>query len=193
MGAFLGDFVKGSHLNQFTDAERLGILLHRKIDSFTDQHSELSRIKELFSAGIRRYSGIALDIYFDHILISKWSQFSSRGADDLLSDFYQELAQTDYAKSARYTRVKSTLIQERWLSRYQDEQICLEAMRSIESRFRHSAVFAEEAFSVLKQNRRLLEHCFESFYPELMQMSENMSEQIRKKLLAEKQSTAQSN
>ncbi len=183
-GAFLGDFVKGRDLSCFTDELRLGILLHRKVDSFTDQHEALSEIKGLFPKHLRRYSGIALDIYFDHLLMIKWPQLARCDFEDLFDSFYQELHQTTYDTNQRFTRVKHTLVKERWLSNYQYEAVCLDAMRSIESRFRHSATFAEEAYALMMRNRTLLEACFDVFYPELMKTSEDLSNQLGNRLLA---------
>jgi acyl carrier protein phosphodiesterase len=179
VGAFLGDFVKGSDLNEYTGAERLGILLHRKVDSFTDQHAELSVAKTLFPKHLRRYSGI----YFDHLLMSNWSRFSSFDISNLFNNFYQELEHANYESNGRYTRVKRTLIRQQWLSNYQEEVACLDAMRSIESRFKHSAVFAEDAYTIMTKNRTLLEDCFSSFYPSLMRASEDMSDHLKERLL----------
>jgi acyl carrier protein phosphodiesterase len=174
VGSFLGDFVKGRDLSLFTEAEKLGILLHRKVDSFTDQHEQLRVIKGLFPSHLRRYSGIALDIYFDHLLMSNWSCFSVVDNTDLFDHFYQELKLTCYDSNQPYTKVKKTLIEEKWLSNYQQELACLNAMKSIERRFRHSAVFAEDAYTLLQKNRETVEQCFDLFYPELMKASEDL-------------------
>ena len=38
IGNYLGDFVKGNQLDKYPKGIRDGILLHRKIDHFTDNH-----------------------------------------------------------------------------------------------------------------------------------------------------------
>ena len=38
IGNLLGDFVKGSAINDYSEGIKAGIKLHRKIDLFTDSH-----------------------------------------------------------------------------------------------------------------------------------------------------------
>jgi acyl carrier protein phosphodiesterase len=42
-----GDFVKGSKFNHFSVKIQEGIILHRKIDSFIDQHKDVLELKIL--------------------------------------------------------------------------------------------------------------------------------------------------
>ena len=66
VGNFLGDFVKGSDLSHLNTALRQGVWLHRRIDTYTDQHTAIVELRNLFPKKLRRFSGIALDVYFDH-------------------------------------------------------------------------------------------------------------------------------
>lgn len=47
---------------------RKGIVLHRRIDSFTDSHHVVSDTKAMMRPTFGRYSGIVLDMYFDYFL-----------------------------------------------------------------------------------------------------------------------------
>ena len=47
-GALLGDFVKGPLKGERSKALEQGILLHRKIDAFTDRHPQLNATQQLF-------------------------------------------------------------------------------------------------------------------------------------------------
>lgn len=94
-GNFIGDYVKGSHYNLYDGDIRKGILLHRIIDSYTDNHPAFREAGTIFRQRYGRYSGIVTDIAFDHLLASRWSQFSvyslreftSRVHNTLLSGF----------------------------------------------------------------------------------------------------------
>lgn len=79
LGAWLGDFIKGSHqLGQFSIPVQQGIRLHRAIDSFVDSHELTLDLKSGFPAEYRRYSGIILDLMADHFLARDWSHRDPR-------------------------------------------------------------------------------------------------------------------
>ena len=63
LGNFLGDFVKGNIGTRYSPAIARGILLHRKVDAFTDTHPITKSSRCLFSRQRRRYAGIIIDKY----------------------------------------------------------------------------------------------------------------------------------
>ena len=75
VGSFLGDFVKGTLQSRFEPEIESGIRLHRAIDAFTDQHPQVLTAAARFSPPFRRYSGILLDVLFDHLLAQSWSDY----------------------------------------------------------------------------------------------------------------------
>ena len=79
MGAMLGDFVRGrAALTAFTPGVRTGILLHRRIDSYTDALPEIAALRAWFPAEFRRYSGIIIDLGLDHELARNWGRWSKQ-------------------------------------------------------------------------------------------------------------------
>ena len=48
LGNFIGDYVKGSKYLEYAEKIKKGILLHRKIDSFTDSHPLIKEASEAF-------------------------------------------------------------------------------------------------------------------------------------------------
>jgi len=76
VGNFIGDFVKGNQHQQFPEQVAYGIILHRRIDSFTDQHSTVRECIQLLRPGYGKYAGIVADIFFDHFLASNWKDYS---------------------------------------------------------------------------------------------------------------------
>jgi len=76
LGNFIGDFVKGNQYLQYPDRVAYGILLHRSIDSFTDSHSDVKECLKFLRPGYGRYSGIIVDVFFDHFLAANWNEYS---------------------------------------------------------------------------------------------------------------------
>ena len=76
LGNFIGDYVKGNKYLDYPEQVSLGIRMHRSIDSFTDQHTDVREFNKLLKPGYGRYSGIVSDIFFDHFLASNWQEYS---------------------------------------------------------------------------------------------------------------------
>ena len=76
IGNFIGDYVKGKEYTSYPKGIQKGILLHRYIDSFTDQHPVTRSSKKYISDKYRLYSGIVVDIFYDHFLSSRWDKYA---------------------------------------------------------------------------------------------------------------------
>lgn len=76
IGNFISDFVKGKAYNNFPDRIRFGILLHRKIDTFTDNHFVVKKSSKQLKSAYGKFSGAVVDILYDHFLAKKWTDFS---------------------------------------------------------------------------------------------------------------------
>ena len=70
LGGILGDFVKGPIEDDGTLLRR-SIMLHRKLDTFTDTSPIIKRSKSLININKRRYAGVIVDIFYDHFLDKK--------------------------------------------------------------------------------------------------------------------------
>ena len=76
MGGMLGDFVRGRWaLRAYPPPIRQGIVLHRYIDRYTDHSPAVKALRSKFPREFRRYSGIIIDLAFDHELAVNWWRF----------------------------------------------------------------------------------------------------------------------
>jgi acyl carrier protein phosphodiesterase len=75
-GNLMGDFVKGRIGEQYPPRLRSGIVLHRGIDSFAQQHPLFRRSRERIDPGYGLWRGVLVDMFYDHFLAAEWSQWS---------------------------------------------------------------------------------------------------------------------
>ncbi len=75
VGNFIGDFVKGNSYQNYPPKIQKGILMHRTIDYFTDRHQSTKICSQLLYEGYGRYSGVVVDVFFDHFLAENWNSF----------------------------------------------------------------------------------------------------------------------
>ena len=78
VGNFIGDYVKGKDYENYPTPIREGILLHRQIDFFTDSHSQFREAKKLLVEEFGLYSGIIIDLLYDHLLAKNWNNYSEQ-------------------------------------------------------------------------------------------------------------------
>lgn len=86
LGSALGDFVHGRPDPDWPNERQTGLRFHRAIDRFTDAHPEVTAARRCFVPPMRRYAGIVLDVWFDHLLVRGWDRFAT---DEPLADFAQ--------------------------------------------------------------------------------------------------------
>lgn len=76
IGNFMGDFVKGPLTDRFPERIRLGVTLHRRIDSFAEQAELFQRSRSRIDRHYGLYRGVLVDLFYDHFLVRGWSEWS---------------------------------------------------------------------------------------------------------------------
>ena len=76
IGNFIADSIRGNQFDGLSDGIIEGIRLHRKIDTFTDAHPIYLTSKHRFSKDFDKYSGVLMDIIYDHYLAKNFELYS---------------------------------------------------------------------------------------------------------------------
>ncbi len=117
LGDFMGDFVKGNVEGLFPQEIVDGIIRHRRIDHFTDTHSTVSSSKRLISKVRCRFSGIIIDVIYDHFLSKNWNIYSKTGLDDYIDIVYKNLHSRETVITPVAELYIERMIKEDWLRR----------------------------------------------------------------------------
>ncbi|MDF1752252.1 MAG: ACP phosphodiesterase [Verrucomicrobiales bacterium] len=150
-------------------AERLmpGILLHRQIDSFTDQHAVVAKARDLVSPERRRLAGIIVDIAFDYYLTRHWEKFSSEDKDTTISRGYATMAMVASTGLSRKTQgLISKMRAHNWLSAYgtlEGQALTYQRVSRVTPAVANLRGAEEE---IVKKDREFDQYFLE-FYPEL--------------------------
>ena len=170
IGNLLGDFVKGSIENIYSLKIIEGIYLHRKIDSFTDSHPIFRSSKRLIALDRQRFSGIMIDVFYDHFLANNWSNYSSIPLTDFTNHVYQVLLENQKILPDRLKNILPDMIAHDWLASYRETSTIDRAINGISRRIkRKNNLFGgvEELFL----NYQQLQSDFSIFFPELINYS----------------------
>jgi acyl carrier protein phosphodiesterase len=77
LGGVIADFVRNPEIAAMPANIQAGVHLHRSIDSFTDSHRIVHQSIGRVSSRFGWFAGIAIDIYYDHLLARNWASISS--------------------------------------------------------------------------------------------------------------------
>ncbi|QDO94387.1 DUF479 domain-containing protein [Formosa sediminum] len=86
-----GNGITGKSYQKFPKAIQVGILLHRQIDTFTDAHPIVKQSTKRLHQNYGHYSGIIVDIFYDHFLAKNWSNYSEVSLENYAQAFYNLL------------------------------------------------------------------------------------------------------
>ena len=132
-GTLLADFQRGSIPAQLPAAVRGAIRLHRSIDSHTDRHAVTGAARALFASGLRRYAGVALDLYFDHCLVRNWPAHAQQSFPSFVAATYERLgAGLDSAYVPQpMRRMAAAMRSDDWLGAYATADGVFAALRRL--------------------------------------------------------------
>ncbi|MBD3724585.1 MAG: DUF479 domain-containing protein [Flavobacteriaceae bacterium] len=119
VGNFMADSVKGNDYLNYPDDLRKGILLHRAIDSFTDANEIYRKSKHRLHENYGHYSGVIMDVLYDHFLAKNWKNFSSIPLNIFIDDFYKTLVENLDVLPEKTKKMVPYLIEQNWLNSYQ--------------------------------------------------------------------------
>jgi len=122
IGNFMADHVKGSKYKAYPSEVQKGILLHRKIDWFTDQNEIARKSKRRLHDRYGLYRGVIIDIFYDHMLAANWADYSAVPLQEYAASFYQSLESHQDLLPDKVKYMTGYMIQNDWLTSYADPE-----------------------------------------------------------------------
>jgi acyl carrier protein phosphodiesterase len=167
VGNLIADSVKGKVKLTYPLPVQMGIDLHRKIDTFTDNHTVFKHSCEVIYEDARRFSGVVMDIFYDHFLARNWSRYASAPLDKFTVGVYHELGKNYEILPSRVKRILPYMMAQNWLNSYANLKDLsrifygMDRRTGLRSGMRHSVDLLERHYDELQQD-------FLAFYPEMI-------------------------
>lgn len=169
LGALLGDFVFGqAALDDWPPAVRAEIVLHRRIDRYTDDHPAVLALRERFPDGRRRYAGIALDVFFDHCLARDWATWSDEPLAGFTDRFYAVLLAALPSLPPRLQQIAPSIAAHDWLGSYRHRASVDRAVTRIATRLSRNGDKLVACLDDLRRHEAAVEAAFADFFPDLV-------------------------
>ena len=177
IGNFMADSIRGNKYDDYPTEIRKGILLHRAIDSFTDMHPIYRQSKHRLHEKYGHYSGVIMDIFYDHFLAKNWKTYSNEKLGIYAETFYTLLTDNLEALTDKAKGMLPYMIGRNWLVSYASieglEMIMFQMVHRTKNR-----VAMHESIVELKQFYIEFEKEFGLFFEELKQHCQQKLEEL---------------
>jgi acyl carrier protein phosphodiesterase len=167
VGNFIGDFVKGKQVERFESDIAQGILMHRQIDTFTDDHPVFKQSRDRIRAKYNHYSGVIIDLFYDHFLARSWLLYSDTPLDLFTLNVYDIILDHEHIipEEARY--MLPFMINSNWLLNYATVEGIDRSLKGLSRRTRFKSGM-EHASRDLIHHYSGLESDFHAFFPDII-------------------------
>jgi acyl carrier protein phosphodiesterase len=137
IGNFMADGIHGKHFENFPLDVQKGIILHRGIDTFTDAHPVFRQSTKRLHANYHHYSGIIVDVFYDHFLAKNWSNYSDEKLEDFVARFYQSLKDNYDILTTRTQYLMPYMIEHNWLVSYRTIEGITRILTQMDNRMKY--------------------------------------------------------
>lgn len=170
IGNFIADSIRGNKYKHLPVRVQKGILLHRHIDSFTDAHPTVKKSTKKLHKNYSHYSGIIVDIFYDHFLAKNWSTYSAIPLAQFVNDFY-DLLEDNYAILPEPTKkMMPYMIADNWIANYANMEGIGRVLNGMNRRTKNKSKM-NFAILDLETHYSAFEKEFSSFFQELIDFS----------------------
>ncbi len=136
----MADGIHGKHFDNFPIDIQKGIILHRAIDTFTDAHPVFRQSTKRLHANYHHYSGIIVDMFYDHFLAKNWNNYSDETLEDYTEVFYQSLRDNYDFLNEKTQKMLPYLTKQNWLMSYQTVEGIEIILEKMDNRMKRNSI-----------------------------------------------------
>lgn len=169
IGNFIGDYVKGKKYESYSPEIQKGIILHRKIDAYTDTHIIVKKSTNRFKPCYDRYASVVIDVIYDHYLAKNWNNYSNENLNEYVNKIHSYLLRHYFSLPARVKGFLPFLIKSRRLENY---QFLWGIEKSLSIMANHSSLPEKSAcaIKVMTEQYEEIQYEFENYFEQLQNM-----------------------
>lgn len=136
VGGVVGDWIKG-HLPGTLPADLArGVALHRAIDTFAETNPHFCRSRSRISKERRRYAGVLVDIFYDHLLAHHWADIHHQPLNDFCDSVYDMIRTRLHDLPPDSHLAMNMMAHEHWLSSYASMESIADVLQRMSRRVR---------------------------------------------------------
>jgi acyl carrier protein phosphodiesterase len=167
VGNFLTDYIGNMPITGYPQGIQDGILLHRKIDTFTDSHPEVLKGTRRLYPYHHKYAPVVIDIFYDYLLSQNWTQYSNIPLEDFTQATYRTLEKYRHLMPERLQKRLPLMIKDDWLYGYSTEYGIKYTFSRLQKRVSRPS-HLDGAWQSLHRDYAALDEEFNVFFPDIV-------------------------
>lgn len=167
IGNFIADFIKGNNYKHLPIEVQKGILLHRQIDSFTDQHEIVRKSRNRLHKCYGHYRGIIIDILYDHFLAKNWTDYSDKPLIKTEINFIKIMNNNWEILPEKVKNIIPHIEKQKWLSGYATFNGIEKSLKGMDKRTKNKSQM-QLAIQDLQINYNEFNNDFTDFFKDLI-------------------------
>jgi acyl carrier protein phosphodiesterase len=171
LGNFMADSIKGKQYKNYTKQIQKGILLHRHIDSTTDAHPSFRNSTRRLHANYGHYSGIIVDIFYDHFLAKNWDDYATISLEEFANKNYKLFKENHTLLTLQIQYMLPNMVQNNWLYNYQYFEGIADTLTGMNRRTKNKSGMDKATYELIEYYEAF-EADFRVVFRTLMQRSE---------------------
>jgi len=181
IGNFIADSVRGRKYKVFPLEIQKGILLHRRIDTYTDAHVIFRKSTKRLHMNYSHYAGVIVDIFYDHFLAKNWNEYSNITLKHYIQRFYSSLEEHYSILPERIKQLMPHMISGNWLLSYAEIDGIQRVLDGMNKRTQNRSKM-HLATKELKEHYHEFENEFKVFFKDLIKYSNNKLKELNKEI-----------
>jgi acyl carrier protein phosphodiesterase len=166
-GQFIADDIKGNKWQLLEKNVQAGILLHRFIDDYTDSHPLLFDLKKKMHPILGKFSGVVLDVLFDHVLSMRWHDFSNQPREVWIQRTYELLKNRHAEMTERRRFIAEKMIEHDWMNMYHTQDGTARILNQMAQRIPFDNSL-KDSFDVFLMHEKDIISTFDEFFPQIL-------------------------
>jgi acyl carrier protein phosphodiesterase len=167
IGNYIADDVKGKAYLNFPLEIQKGIILHRKIDDFTDSHKVVGNSKNLIRHHQNKFTPVVMDVFYDYFLAKNWEEYSTVDLLSFTTNIYKVLFKNMMILPLKSQARLHFMAKSNWLYSYRKIEGIEKALKGMSKRTKYPNNM-HKAHLILKEQELNLQKDFDLFYLELI-------------------------
>lgn len=172
VGNYVADFIRNRDLVMFPKKVVKGIMLHRHIDHYTDNHPEVLKSTRKLRKRHKKYAPVVIDVFYDYILSKNWDTFANIDKRTFADGIYEALNEYSHMFPVHLQDITERMISDDFLLQYGKKKGMKKTFMRIGKRAKFNSNFAT-AFDDLEEGYETINSGFLKFFPDLINEVKN--------------------
>ena len=171
IGNLLPDLVRGRPDPALPAEVLRGVRRHRRVDAFTDTHPVFARSRARLRDRHGLFSGILVDVFYDHFLAVNWSRWHEQPLVDFIERAHGALTGHPHLMPPSMRPITRRMAEQDWLGSYASFEGLARTLGQMSRRFEarlERPVRLAPAVDDLRRHYEGLTNDFDEFFPQLI-------------------------